>query len=89
MKGRAQRFCCMCLPHSTLFPMLFQHVYLPRPLSTHFSHTFQQPCCYTYKVVDGFEVVKAVESVGSRSGATSYEVIVSDCGSLPKGERKE
>jgi hypothetical protein len=38
------------------------------------------------QVVDGFEVVKAIETVGSRSGATSYEVVVADCGSLPKGE---
>jgi peptidyl-prolyl isomerase F (cyclophilin D) len=37
------------------------------------------------QVVDGFEVVKAIETVGSRSGATSYEVVVADCGSLPKG----
>jgi hypothetical protein len=38
------------------------------------------------QVVDGFEVVKAIETVGSRSGATSYEVVVADCGSLPKGK---
>jgi peptidylprolyl isomerase len=38
------------------------------------------------QVVEGYEVVQAIESVGSRSGATSYEVVVADCGSLPKGE---
>jgi len=38
------------------------------------------------QVVDGFEVVKAMEAMGSRSGATSYEVVIADCGSLPKGE---
>lgn len=46
------------------------------------------PCTrpHSPQVVDGFEVVKAMESMGSRSGATSYEVVIADCGSLPKGE---
>ena len=30
--------------------------------------------------VDGYGVVKAVESVGSSSGATAAKVLVSDCG---------
>ncbi|EGB08036.1 peptidyl-prolyl cis-trans isomerase [Aureococcus anophagefferens] len=32
------------------------------------------------QVVDGYGVVKAVESVGSSSGATAAKVLVSDCG---------
>lgn len=40
------------------------------------------------QVVQGYEVVKAIESVGSRSGATDFDVIVADSGELPKGERE-
>ncbi len=37
------------------------------------------------QVVDGYEVVKAMEATGSRSGATSFEVSIADCGPLPAG----
>jgi peptidyl-prolyl isomerase F (cyclophilin D) len=33
-------------------------------------------------VVEGFEVVKAVEACGSRSGETAYDVMIQDCGEL-------
>ena len=33
-------------------------------------------------VVDGMDVVKKVEAVGSQSGKTSAKVIVADCGQL-------
>lgn len=33
-------------------------------------------------VVEGMEVVKAIEAVGSQSGATSSQVKVADCGQL-------
>jgi len=33
-------------------------------------------------VVEGMDVVKAIEKVGSQSGATSKKVVVSDCGQL-------
>jgi len=33
-------------------------------------------------VTKGMEVVKAIEAVGSQSGATSKKVIVADCGQL-------
>merc|ERR1712048_502066 len=33
-------------------------------------------------VTDGFEVVKAIEKVGSGSGATSKKVLIADCGQL-------
>merc|ERR1739845_91446 len=32
------------------------------------------------KVVDGYPVIKKIEEVGSRSGATSKEVVIADCG---------
>jgi len=32
------------------------------------------------KVIDGFDVVKAIEKVGSQSGKTSKKVTVADCG---------
>lgn len=32
------------------------------------------------QVIEGIEVVKAIESVGSGSGATAFDVVVSDCG---------
>jgi peptidylprolyl isomerase len=34
------------------------------------------------KVVEGMDVVQAIEKVGSRSGATSKPVVVADCGQL-------
>ncbi|MFO0806528.1 MAG: peptidylprolyl isomerase [Gemmataceae bacterium] len=33
-------------------------------------------------VTEGMDVVKAVEAVGSRSGATSQKVLIADCGQL-------
>merc|ERR1711988_397957 len=33
-------------------------------------------------VVDGIDVVKAIEKVGSQSGATSKPVVIADCGQL-------
>ena len=39
-------------------------------------------------VVDGFDVVKAIEAAGSRSGKTTVPVRVLDCGRLPR-TRKE
>jgi len=37
------------------------------------------------QVIEGYEVVKAIESVGSSSGATAFDVIVGSCGELSKG----
>lgn len=34
------------------------------------------------KVVEGMDVVKAVEAVGSRGGATSKKVVIEDCGEV-------
>lgn len=34
------------------------------------------------KVVEGMDVVKAMEKVGSKSGATSKKVVIADCGQL-------
>lgn len=34
------------------------------------------------KVVEGMEVVKKIEKVGSGSGTTSSKVIIADCGQL-------
>lgn len=34
------------------------------------------------KVIDGMAVVRAMEAVGSRSGATSQDVVITDCGEL-------
>jgi peptidylprolyl isomerase len=36
--------------------------------------------CVFGKVTAGQEVVKAVEAVGSRTGATSVQVVITDCG---------
>jgi peptidyl-prolyl isomerase F (cyclophilin D) len=33
-------------------------------------------------VVEGMDVVKAVENVGSASGKTSGKVVITDCGEL-------
>ena len=35
------------------------------------------------EVTKGLEVVKQVESFGSRSGATSKKILIADCGQLP------
>ena len=37
------------------------------------------------KVIEGMDVVKKLETLGSRSGATSKKVIVADCGELKAG----
>ena len=34
------------------------------------------------EVIEGFDVVKAVEAVGSQSGKTSKPVVIADCGQL-------
>ncbi|MBI5917365.1 MAG: peptidylprolyl isomerase [Bacteroidetes bacterium] len=34
------------------------------------------------QVIDGYDVVEKMEAVGSRSGATSQAVVISDCGQL-------
>ena len=34
------------------------------------------------QVVEGFDVVKAIEAVGSQSGKTSKPVAIADCGQL-------
>ncbi|MFJ3233889.1 peptidylprolyl isomerase [Streptomyces sp. NPDC086787] len=34
------------------------------------------------EVVEGMDVVKAVEALGSRSGATAKKIVVSDCGTV-------
>lgn len=34
------------------------------------------------KVVEGMEVVKAIEKVGSSSGTTKKKVVVADCGQI-------
>jgi cyclophilin family peptidyl-prolyl cis-trans isomerase len=34
------------------------------------------------EVVDGFDVVKKIESVGTREGYVHKEVIIKDCGEL-------
>eukprot|EP00656_Telonema_subtile_P054647 TRINITY_DN821_c0_g1_i1.p1 TRINITY_DN821_c0_g1~~TRINITY_DN821_c0_g1_i1.p1 ORF type:complete len:212 (+),score=67.53 TRINITY_DN821_c0_g1_i1:162-797(+) len=38
--------------------------------------------CVFGSVVEGMEVVKSIEEVGSRSGATSAAVVIADCGEL-------
>ncbi len=37
------------------------------------------------QVVEGYEVVKAAEACGSRSGDTSVDIMIGDCGVLPSG----
>jgi cyclophilin family peptidyl-prolyl cis-trans isomerase len=36
------------------------------------------------QVVEGYEVVRAIESVGSRTGETAYDVMIASCGELPR-----
>jgi len=38
--------------------------------------------CVFGKVVNGMNVVKAMEAVGSQSGATRSAVVIADCGQL-------
>lgn len=38
--------------------------------------------CVFGKVIDGMNVVRSIESVGSRSGTTSKEVRIANCGQL-------
>jgi peptidyl-prolyl isomerase F (cyclophilin D) len=39
------------------------------------------------QVVDGFNVVRAMEACGSRSGETSFDVMIADCGVLPPASK--
>jgi len=41
------------------------------------------------KVIEGMDVVKKVEGVGSQEGKTSKKVAISDCGEIPLKEWKE
>eukprot|EP00899_Mesostigma_viride_P015600 jgi/Mesvir1/24040/Mv10776-RA.1 len=41
------------------------------------------------QVVDGFSVVKAIESVGSRSGETAEDVMIADCGVVAAASEAE
>ena len=34
------------------------------------------------KVVDGMDVIKTVEGFGSRSGKTSKQIVIKDCGEI-------
>jgi hypothetical protein len=34
------------------------------------------------------QVVKAIEACGARSGETAFDVMIADCGELPKGEAR-
>ena len=34
------------------------------------------------EVIDGMEVVKTIEAVGSQSGKTSKPIVISDCGQI-------
>jgi peptidyl-prolyl isomerase F (cyclophilin D) len=36
-------------------------------------------------VIDGYNVVKAMEAVGSRSGDTAFDVIIAHCGKADRG----
>merc|ERR1719499_2603625 len=38
------------------------------------------------KVVDGYDIVKKIEAVGSGDGKTSKKVVIADCGELPLSE---
>jgi len=41
------------------------------------------------QVEDGYDVVKAMEQVGSGSGRTSEKVVIVECGELKKGDYKQ
>ena len=40
------------------------------------------------QVVDGYQVVKAAEACGSGSGSTAFDVMIKDCGQVPKGSER-
>jgi hypothetical protein len=35
---------------------------------------------HAFQVIDGYNVVKAIEACGSSSGSTSHDVMIQDCG---------
>ncbi|MEW5300714.1 MAG: hypothetical protein WDW36_003624 [Sanguina aurantia] len=41
--------------------------------------------CVFGQVVEGYNIVKAIEAVGARSGDTAYDVMIADCGQLNAG----
>ncbi len=52
------------------------------------------PPCFAGKhvvfgqVVDGYPVIKAAEACGSGGGNTSFDVMIKDCGQVPKGSER-
>jgi len=40
------------------------------------------------QVVDGYPVIKAAEACGSGGGNTSFDVMIKDCGQVPKGSER-
>lgn len=43
-------------------------------------------CCTSYlHTLTGYEVVKAIEACGSRSGDTAFDIMIADCGQLNNG----
>ena len=40
------------------------------------------------QVVDGYPVIKAAEACGSGSGSTAFDVMIKDCGQVPKGSER-
>ncbi len=40
------------------------------------------------QVVDGYATIKAAEACGSGSGSTSFDVMIKDCGQVPKGSER-
>ena len=40
------------------------------------------------QVVDGYATIKAAEACGSGSGSTSFDVMIRDCGQVPKGSER-
>lgn len=40
------------------------------------------------QVIEGMEIVKAIETCGSRGGDTAFDVMVANCGELPAGAVK-
>jgi peptidyl-prolyl isomerase F (cyclophilin D) len=48
--------------------------------TTHLHNVPYKPGPHAVQVIDGYNVVKAIEACGSSSGATSHDVMIRDCG---------
>jgi cyclophilin family peptidyl-prolyl cis-trans isomerase len=70
------------LPLRRVPPATSEPYVLPPPHPSQYLHTRSGKHVVFGQVIEGYSVVKAMEAIGSPSGATALPVLVKDCGVL-------